>query len=127
MGILDARNQEILAQREALRDAIEGPRVGDFVRFADGILRRISHIWDFADGCDAMVQTSDGGSFYLGDGSMSFSGSLYSSVNVRTLTLTEETRTGGAWFFHHDWPEAHNGIDVALTCRVYTCTENATP
>ena len=58
----------------------------------------------------ASIQTSDGGSFYLGDGYCAFSGSLYDGIPADTLTLTGETREGRVWWFHHDYHTAHNGV-----------------
>jgi hypothetical protein len=40
---LDDRDKAILAARVAAFDSTEGPRVGDYVRFADGVTRRISY------------------------------------------------------------------------------------
>jgi hypothetical protein len=122
---LDKKDQEILAARVAAFDPTEGPRVGDYVEFADGIIRLISHVW--ADDAEwrGGVQTSDGGSFYLGDGYMSFSGGLYMSVPHESLTLTEDTRETRVWFFHHDYHTAHNGIDALITMRVWKSTATA--
>ena len=122
--VLDERDEAILAQRVAALDAVEGPRVGDFVRFADGVERRISYIWPEAwdDETTSSVQTSDGGSYYLGDGYVSMSGSLYTGVHGRTLTLTDEQREGSVWFFHHNQHVAHNGVDVMIPFRVFTCS-----
>jgi hypothetical protein len=82
---------------------------------ADGAIRRISYVWP--DGC----QTSDGGSWYLGSTYMSFSGSLYSPIAPELLTDSGETQLARAWFFHHDWAQAHNGVDVYVNVRVYHC------
>lgn len=116
---LDPRDRRILDARKASLDGQPGPRVGDYVVFSDGVTRRISYNWGDA------VQTSDGGSWYLGDGYCSFSGSLYSSVPIASLTQLPEERDGSAWFFHHDYPAAHNGVDVEIPFRVYSCTEIA--
>ena len=119
--VLDERDRAIFAARVAQFDPTEGPRVGDHVDFTDGVSRLISYVW--GDGTDELdgVQTSDGGSFYLGDGYMSFSGSLYICVPHDTLTLTEETRATVAWFFHHDWHSRDNGVDVKVAMRVWKC------
>ncbi len=115
----DTRDQEIVAERVDRYNTHEGPRVGDFVDFADGITRRISETWD------GWVQTSDSGSFYLGDEGCSFSGSLYLAVPVESLTLTEEVRPGDVWIFHHDRRAAHNGVATTIGFRVYTCSQPA--
>jgi hypothetical protein len=123
---LDERDAEIISARLAAMDAREGPRVGDFVRFACGTLRRISHDW--GDG----VQTSDAGSFYLGDYGCSFSGALFGTVPTDSLTLAHldsgwspETRAGAVWVFHHDHHCAHNGVHASIPFRVYVCDREA--
>lgn len=58
----DERDAAMLAERIVALDKIPGFRVGDYVEFANGVTRRISHIWD--DG----PQTSDSGSYFLGKG-----------------------------------------------------------
>lgn len=121
---LDERDAAILARRVALLDAIDKAKVGDFVRFADGEQRRISHIWDWDDGDPEFpqAQTSDGGSYYLGDGYVSMSGGLYPPVHTNTLTDTGETKLGSVWFFHHDRSGAHRGVDTAIPFRVWSCS-----
>jgi hypothetical protein len=113
---LDARDQEILAGRVEKLNEQEGVRVGDYVLFADVVLRRVSYDWGDS------VQTSDGGSYYLGNGYVSMSGSLYTSVPKESLHLTEEVLEGDVWFFHHDWRTAHNGISALVKFRVFTCS-----
>lgn len=122
----DTRDAEILAARTRLLDERPGPRVGDFVVFANSVTRRISYVWPWPED-DMGVQTSavGGGSFYLGEGYVSFSGSLYRCVPASTLTRTSETRDGDVWFFHHDWAEADNGVHARLPFRVYASSANA--
>lgn len=122
---LDERDKALLVRKTTELDAIPGPRVGDYIVFADGVARRISHIWDWNVPEEVSIQTSTDGSFYLGSGYMSFSGSLYSGVPGTSLTLTSERRKGSAWFFHHDHAQANNGVYVDVDCRVYTSTERA--
>jgi len=116
---MDERDTAILAERVTAYDKHTGPRVGDFVRFADGTMRRISHDWGDS------VQTSSGGLFYLGKGYASFSGSLFHGVPPETLTYTGEASEGDAWFFHHDHHTAHNGVDVSMGFRVFVCSLEA--
>lgn len=120
--VLDERDTAILARRTAMLDADTDLRVGDFVRFADGTLRRVSHIWRDEQDRPESVQTSNGGTYYLGDGYVSMSGGLYRGVPASTLSLTAESRDGWVWFFHHDWTRAHNGVDVMVPFRVYECS-----
>jgi hypothetical protein len=126
MPEFDDRDQAILDERIAAYDEIPGPRVGDFVVFANDVTRRISYIWRDENDVVLSVQTSDGGSYYLGKGYVSMSGSLYNGVKAETLTETDEKRDGRVWFFHHDWSTAHNGVDTTMPFRVFTCTEPAT-
>src|SRR5438309_10692209 len=101
----DERDEAILCERTEALNKRDGPRIGDFVIFADGIERRISYIWGFEnqDGFWSArpdsVQTSDGGSYYLGEGYVSMSGSLYTSVPIGTLADTGERKAGQVWFF----------------------------
>jgi hypothetical protein len=120
---LDERDQAIIARRTEALNAITGPREGDFVDFADGTRRRIAYIWHDEHRQVLSVQTCRGGSFYLGNGGVSMSGSLYDGVKPETLTLTAETAPGSVWIFHHDWHTAHNGVDTEIQFRVYSCTE----
>jgi hypothetical protein len=113
---LDERDLQILLERKRLFNQHTTPQVGDFVKFVDGVKRRISHNWGDA------VQTSDGGSFYLGAGWMSFSGSLYTSIPIDTLTLTDRKEDGSCWFFHHDYSMANNGVYITIPCRVWNCS-----
>jgi hypothetical protein len=53
------------------------------------------------------------------------SGSLYSGVKPELLTLTDERRDAGVWFFHHDWHKAHNGVEATMSFRVYTSAVEA--
>lgn len=125
ISVLDERNTKIMGERQVALDAVKGPRVGDYVRFANGIERRISYIWDFGDDSPTNVQTSDGGSFFLGYGYVSFSGSLYNGVPGPTLTITDEKKLGRAWFFDHDLPGAGRGVQVTVGFRMYLCSLDA--
>lgn len=121
---LDATDEAILhdRQRAYLERPNRTPANGDFVVFVDGVVRRISHAH-----ADGYIQTSDlrdtiqSGSFYLGEGYMSFSGGLHAGVPQSSLTLSPELRIGRAWFFHHEEVKAHNGVEVELRCFVWNC------
>ena len=120
----DEKDAEILKIRQALFEAHNTPQVGDFVDFADGKTHRISYIWDN----DGLAQTSDescGMSFYLDHGYATYSGGLFRGVSVYDLELSKEKRNGRFWFFHHDWAEAHNGVDCQIPCRVWKCELNS--
>lgn len=113
----DERDAAILKTRIEALDTIEGPRTGDFVRFPCGALLRISHRWDDA----AQVSEISAGSWYLGEGHVSFSGSLYPGVPLTSLTRTPEVRDGSCWFFHHGYAGAHCGVNARAQFRVYSC------
>jgi hypothetical protein len=113
---LDERDRAILDERVAAFNATTEIREGDFVRFADGVLRQVSYVWPGG------AQTSDGGSFYLGNGYVNMSGTLYPSIPADTLTLTDETMPAYVWFFHHDSHTAGNSVHVQVTFRVWTCS-----
>lgn len=119
-SVIDERDQEIFADRAAawLDDA--RPKCGDWIDFADGVSRRISHSWG-----EMGVQTSKGGSWYLGEGYTSFSGSLYPTVPLETLARTTELRPGSCWIFHHNLSGAGRGVDGEIPFRVWTCSVDA--
>ncbi len=119
---MDERDQVILAERMAALNERPEPRVGDFVRFADGVLRRFSYHWHDGADWDGGYQTSDGGTYYLGEDYVSMSGGLHSPIPTATLTRTDETREGTVWFFHHNHRGAGRGVDTVATFRVYTCS-----
>jgi hypothetical protein len=117
---LDDCEKAIIALRVAAFDPTGGPCVGEYVRFADGVMRRISYVWP------ERVQISDSGSFYLDEGYMSFSGSLYPFVPTKTLTLAEETREASVWFFYHDYWTPPKDIYATVPVRVrLTSTKSA--
>jgi predicted RNA-binding Zn-ribbon protein involved in translation (DUF1610 family) len=123
---LDEHDQAERDRRAALFALHTTPQMGDFVIFKCGTLRRISHLWE----CDSTFQSSDCGSFYLekwGDNKafMSFSGSLFHSVSLKTLTLLPEMRDGGCWFFSHNYACRDNDVAFTVPCRVWSCSEEA--
>ena len=139
---LDDQDRATIAARASAYDKIDGPRVGDFIEYADGMTRRIAHLWpaDWHDDKIARVQPTDGGSFYLGgigesawhraqnDGQdtdaaayVSYSGALYPGIRANTLTLTG-SRNGRVWVFHHEQWDAGMGVDDEIAFRVYRST-----
>lgn len=123
----DERDEELCRRNMEEYDKLPGPRVGDWVIFADGIERRISYIWKFDDEPKVYgIQTSqEGYGFHLGFGYISFSGSLFNSVDGNTLTRTYQKRNGRIWMFHHGFAMAHNGVETTVPFRVYCCSESA--
>ena len=122
MNTPDEKDLELLQARIDKRDKLQGPRIGDFVQMLDGTERRFTHDWGNE------IQTTVGNghtcfgdvSIYLDrDGYASFSGSLDRPIDKTGLVLTEETKPGRFWFFHHDYATAHNGVYVKAPCRVF--------
>ena len=109
----DDRDQKIAEERIKSFNAREGPRVGDFVILPDGHYQRFAHEWP------DQMQTCDCGSFHLGEGYVSMSGSLDPGYKKDKLELTGEIHIGRFWFFHHGYMTAHNGIGLEMTCRTY--------
>jgi len=109
----DDRDQAILEEKISEMEELIGPRVGDFVIFSDGVAHRFSYDWD------GSLQTSEGGSFYLGRGHVSFSGGLNPPIPKTKLVDTGETKIGRVWFFHHNFATAHNGVNAEVEFKVY--------
>ena len=120
---LDDRDHTIVTAREAAflrRRNRRDIRVGDVVVFPNGTERRVAYVWPHG------VQTTDGGSFYLGDGYMSYSGSLFDSVPLTALSHTGgELSARSAWIFHHDQRRAHNGVECVVSVPVWRCSVDA--
>jgi len=115
----DDRDEAILHALVAEWDEVHGPRVGDFLRFGDGTLRRFTYDHGPEHGIQTTARPGFGESFYFGHGYMSFSGGLDSCVPHDAITPTNETREGSAWFFHHGCSGAHRSVYVSVPCRVF--------
>ena len=112
MNTHDNRDQQILSERLEAYNAREGAKVGEFLQYRDTFLR-FSHNWGES------IQTSQGGSYYLGDGYISMSGVLNSGVEKSALELTPDQRSGDIWFFHHDYRTAGGGVHFLINFRVW--------
>lgn len=132
MSNLDQRttnplNLEILAARMAALDAIQGPRVGDFLEFEVPDERCRSYTRFTHDHGD-QLQTggSEHGSYYLfGGGGLSYSGGLDSGVSKSDLIATPRTRHGSVWFFDEGQTGPGRGVTFTVPLRVYTLREGA--
>jgi len=116
---IDDRDHALI---EARRVAFEArnpakPRTGEYVRLLDGRLHRFSYVHDFEDWQRA--QTSAEGSWYLGDGYASFSGSLDPGIPFERLRVTGGRMGARFWLFHHDYAMAHNGVDFKIPVRIW--------
>ncbi len=110
----DEYDKGIANERNMVYMKIRGPRVGDFAQFPDGHYERFSHNWG-EDG----FQTSEGGSFFLGSGYVSFSGGLNPTIPLSRIEATGEYKTGAFWIFHHNDKHADNGVGITIQCRVF--------
>ena len=108
-----AKDFEMIQERMRLYDEIEGPRVGDFVRMPDGELHRFTYDWE--DG----LQTGKGGSYYLAEGYIDYSGSLDPRISRERLRDTGEKRLGHVWVFSGNHHTAHNGVEAQVLFRVF--------
>lgn len=123
----DPDNLAILSSRIAALDAINGPRVGDFIELTvpDDRCRnytRFTH--DHGD----LLQT--GGSTYgqyylLGGGGVSYSGGLDPGIMKSDLIATPRKRDGSVWFFDKGSSGAGRGVNFTIPFRVYTIREGA--
>jgi hypothetical protein len=117
-----AQDFDILQQRQAAFDLQDGPRIGDFVRFAeDGTLRRFTYSWT---DCEGGIQTTHPkfslGSFHINSmGHCDYSGAMDHQIPVDGLTLLDEQIDGRVWFFSGGWARAHSGVEAKIPCRVY--------
>lgn len=116
--VFDERDQAIKDRRIAKWNLRPGPRVGDYLEYPDGSLRRFTHDWG-----DAIQVTNkyypEHGSFYFAGPYCSYSGGLDPAINKSRLVYSGRTREASVWFFHHDVAAAHNGITTSIPCRVY--------
>lgn len=110
-------NIEILKERVAARDALPGPRVGDYVKIGDKY-DRFTYRWPE----DTLMQAggSPSGSYYLGNsGSLNYSGGLNHGYEIDFLQLTDEVKMGEIWFFGEGIVGPHRGVYFDIECRVF--------
>jgi hypothetical protein len=123
---LDEKNKEILKIRQAAFLNRKVIKSGDFIHFPDGEYRRATHVWtdknNQPEGIQTTIKNGADSSFYMGEGYMSFSGSLDPSIPYSTMTRTNATKEGNAWFFDHDWARANGGVYVKVLCPVWECS-----
>jgi len=121
---VDPINLEIVAKAmKARQDGNGKPRVGDWVRFADGTEGRISCRHWSPD-----VQWSWGGSFHLYDsGNFDFSGSLEPSFPLSNLEPTSEVKDGLIWIFNRGHAEANAGVYFQVPLAVWKCVSGMRP
>ena len=106
------KNELILNKRTKEYNKYKGARVGDFLIYKKQFLR-FSHDWKDS------LQVSKSGSFYLGDGYISFSGSLNPGIDKKYLINTGKYKKGSVWFFDLNISGAGRGKTFFIPLRVY--------
>jgi hypothetical protein len=128
---LDQANRDILAARIAAYDAIDGARVGDYLKLWTAPEPCPKHAYEytrFTHDWGDKLQTGGhqwSGGFYLSTGHISYSGGLDPGVWRADLVATNETREGSVWFFNHNEARADNGIVASMPFRVFTLRAGA--
>lgn len=116
----DERDAELLALRQAARDARAeanpGPMLGDVITYPDGTVERVAHHWG-----DTVQPSSGQGSHYMSPtGGVEFSGGLDSGIALAHFTRTGRVEAA-FWFFHHDSSGAHRGVQVTVFVSSWAC------
>ncbi len=117
----NAKNVQLIAARKTAFNAIEGPRVGDFLILGEEEYRRFTYDWgDSLQTTPARYASHYSASFYMcSSGHADFSGSLDPSIPKSEFILTDETKLGTFWMFHEGIPGAGRGVNFQLACRVF--------
>lgn len=123
---LDDEDRTILVSRNGrARERFGSPLCGDYLRFSDGSIQRIAHVWhpkdwDTNPGVQPTCERFGSGRFHLdADGLLDYSGALDPIIPWNRLVRTTEIVPAHCWFFHHAWMKAHNGVDVACEVQVW--------
>lgn len=111
---LKSSNKAIVTKRMRLYDQIKGPRVGDYIILKDGTLDRFTHNW----GNEIQVGGM-GGSFYLGNGFIEYSGGLDPSISKSEIVPTKQKRSGSVWIFDDDRHVAGGAVYFKVYFRVF--------
>lgn len=106
---------DIIAQKRLIEyNNIEGVRVGDYIIREDGKKTRATYDWG--------ESIQDGGgqtSFYIGEGYISYSGSLNPRIEKSKLKDTGKTEEGLVWIFIHDFWGASRAVHYKMDFRVF--------
>jgi len=119
---LDGHDLLLLSHKLMAFNAISGPRVGDVVLVPEKKTRgrRIALIGD------AAFQPTPpyvAGSFYLGNGCVSYSGSLDDPFPLDRLADAGYLCSQRFWFYRQDLVKTHNTTHAYLRVRVFTLRE----
>jgi len=114
----DNKDDSIASTRLFLFNKFDGPRIGDFIVYADGVINRIC----YHHGDRVQTTGAHNGRYYIGHrGVPEYSGGLDPSIPTAELLNSGQTRLGVFWFFHHNISRAHYGISFETPCRVFAC------
>lgn len=112
----DAHDARLREKGIGIWNNVIGPRVGDYVDFADGRQTRISVI----SGKQLQINAPEfGSSFHFLWWYCSYSGGHGASLKLVDLIDTQTLRDGQVWFFHHDQSGPHRGVNCKIPCRIY--------
>lgn len=112
-------NLRILSERVQAYDKNIGPRVGDYLSLPHGIMTRFTYDWG------EEIQIGGGsGSFYLGNGYISYSGGLDPSIEKRYMIDTGKKEDGMVWFFHEGSSGGGRGVYFYIPFRVFKLTDD---
>jgi len=112
-------NEQILSDRMAAFNRRAGARVGDWLKLDPPDPRcpaytRFTHDWG-----DSIQTGGQDGSFYLGNGYLSYSGGLDPGISHGDLLLTDDVKEGSCWFFDGDMSGAGRGVGFRVPMRVF--------
>lgn len=111
-----AKDFEIIKEYLLAYDQKSGPRVGDFLSIGNGEYARLTNH------CGNAIQTgSPVDSYYLGRGTISYSGGLDPAIPIDFFQSHshETTKEGRVWIFSDSWAGAHRGVYLTVPLRVY--------
>jgi hypothetical protein len=118
-----AADAERIRKMLAEYDELQGPRVGDWVRFADGHEMRIAYLT-----ADGGVQVAYGGTWSMGRSirdesvGVSFTGQLRKSFPALTLTYEGGPDLGGIVYCVVGPLLEEQWVQVKFAARIYACS-----
>ena len=99
----------------------KGVRVGDYITDDKGNYTRVTYIWRNEKDVPLRIQTGgNSGSYYLGKGYISYSGSLDSGYEPQEISkLPVGKKKGDFWTFKNNLSGADRGISASSDFRVF--------
>lgn len=118
-------NMALFKKLEASYNKIKGVRVGDYVIGKNGKITRITYIWRWDGEPQQWQAGGNGGSYYLGNGYVSYSGSLSHGFDEGTkFKNTGRKKIGNVWIWDKGFAGAGRGIDFPMKFRVFKASTN---